>query len=81
MLEIKCPFGALSASIMPCRFYSSPPFHLISQRHLHFDSGSLHDVCFVVEQERVYAHQCLLSARFEYFRSMFGAGFKDEGDR
>jgi hypothetical protein len=34
----------------------------------------------VVEQERVHAHRCLLSARFEYFGSMFGAGFKEEGN-
>jgi len=52
------------------------------QGHL-FDSavytGSLDDVCFVVEQERVHAHRGLLTARCEYFRSMFSAGFK-EGD-
>jgi BTB/POZ domain-containing protein 9 len=46
------------------------------QRHL-FDSGSFNDVCFVVEQERVPGHRCLLSARCEHFRSMFGAGFKE----
>jgi len=48
------------------------------QHHLS-DSGSFHDVCFVVERERVPAHQAHLSARCEYFRSMFSAGFK-EGD-
>jgi hypothetical protein len=47
--------------------------------HLLFESGSFHDVTFVMEQERVPAHRCNLSARCEYFRSMFGAGFK-EGD-
>jgi hypothetical protein len=48
------------------------------QRHLS-DTGSFHDVCFVVEEERVHAHPGLLSARCEYFRSMFSAGLK-EGD-
>jgi sugar lactone lactonase YvrE len=48
-------------------------------QHNLFDSGSFHDVCFVVEQERIEAHRCLLSARCEYFKSMFGDGFK-EGD-
>jgi hypothetical protein len=45
--------------------------------HVHdlFDSGSFRDVCFVVEQEHVHAHRGLLSARCEYFRCMFGAGF------
>jgi hypothetical protein len=38
------------------------------QHHL-LDPGSFHDVCFVVEQERVHAHRGLLSARSEYFRS------------
>jgi hypothetical protein len=33
----------------------------------------------VVEKERVPAHRGLLYARCEYFRSMFGAGFR-EGD-
>jgi hypothetical protein len=64
--------------------YALPPLLQSSfasdlQHHLYFDSGSLHDVCFVVEQEHVHAHRCLLYARCEYFRSMFGAGFK-EGD-
>jgi hypothetical protein len=48
------------------------------QRHL-FDSGYFYDVYFVVEQERVPGHRSHLSARCAYFRSMFGAGFK-EGD-
>jgi len=48
------------------------------QRHL-FESGSFHDVTFVVEGERVHGHRSVLSARCEYFRSMFGAGFQ-EGD-
>jgi DNA-binding beta-propeller fold protein YncE len=47
--------------------------------HNFFDSGSFYDVCFVVEQERVPAHRGLLSARCEYFKSMFRVGFK-EGD-
>jgi hypothetical protein len=42
-------------------------------------AASFHDVCFVVEQERVPAYRSLLSARCEYFRSMFSDGFK-EGD-
>jgi hypothetical protein len=48
------------------------------QQHL-LDTGSFHDVCFVVQEERVPAHRGLLYARCEYFRSMFGAGFR-EGD-
>jgi hypothetical protein len=43
------------------------------------DTGSFHDVCFVVEEERVLAHRSHLYATCEYFRSMFGAGFR-EGD-
>ena len=46
------------------------------QRHLLY---TVHDVCFVVEEERVPAHRFHLSARCEYFRSMFSAGYK-EGD-
>jgi DNA-binding beta-propeller fold protein YncE len=46
-------------------------------QHHFFDSGSFHDVWFVVEEERIPSHRCLLSARCEYFRSMFGAGFKE----
>jgi hypothetical protein len=34
---------------------------------------------FEIEQERVPAHRAHLSARWEYFRTMFSAGFK-EGD-
>jgi hypothetical protein len=48
------------------------------QHHL-IDSGSFHDVTFVVEQERVPAHRGLLFARCEYFRTMLSAGFQ-EGD-
>jgi hypothetical protein len=48
------------------------------QRYL-FESGSFHDVCFVVEQERIPAHRSHLSARCEYFRSMFSHGFQEGG--
>jgi hypothetical protein len=58
--------------LLPSSFASDIHHHL-------FDSGCFHDVTFVVEQERVPAHRCLLCARCEYFRSMFSAGFK-EGD-
>jgi len=72
-----------SDAATPLGFLRLPPLPRTSfasdiQRHL-FDSSSFHDVCFVVEQERVHGHQCLLFARCEYFRSMFGAGFQ-EGD-
>jgi sugar lactone lactonase YvrE len=59
-------------SLLQSSFASDIHHHL-------FDSGSFHDVTFVVEQERVPAHRSHLSARCEYFSSMFGAGFK-EGD-
>jgi hypothetical protein len=63
--------------------FSLPPLLLSSlvsdiQRHL-YEASFFHDVCFVVEQERVLAHRAHLSARCEYFRSMFSAGFR-EGD-
>jgi hypothetical protein len=72
-----------SDGVTPLVIVSLPPLSQSSfasdiQHHL-FESGSFHDVCFVVEQERVPAHRALLSARCEYFRSMFGAGFQ-EGD-
>ena len=41
------------------------------------ESGSLHDVIFVVEQEGVPAHRAHLSAKCESFRSMFSAGFQE----
>jgi hypothetical protein len=40
------------------------------------ESGSLHDVIFVVEHEGVPAHRAHLSAKCEYFRSMFSARFQ-----
>jgi DNA-binding beta-propeller fold protein YncE len=50
------------------------------QQHGQFlDMSSIEDICFVVEQERIHAHRGLLSARCEYFRSMFSARFL-EGD-
>jgi DNA-binding beta-propeller fold protein YncE len=71
--------------VTPLVFYANllPPLLQSSfasdiQRHL-LDAGSFHDVCFVVEQERVPAYRNLLSARCEYFRTMFSAGFR-EGD-
>jgi hypothetical protein len=72
-----------SDAVTPLVIVSLPPLpqsSLLSdiQHHL-FESGSFHDVCFVVGQERVPAHRSYLSARCEYFRSMFGAGFQ-EGD-
>eukprot|EP00976_Prorocentrum_cordatum_P075154 1181805-Prorocentrum_minimum.AAC.3 len=38
---------------------------------------SFHDVCFVVEQQRVPAHRNVLSTRCEYFRTMLSAGFRE----
>jgi hypothetical protein len=84
---IRCVFsdGSVSAprrldfhndGILPPLLQSS--FASDLQRHL-VDSGSHYDVCFLVEQERVHAHRGILSARCEYFRLMFGVGFK-EGD-
>jgi hypothetical protein len=64
------------ANLLPPLLQSS--FASDIQRHL-LDAGSFHDVCFVVEQERVPAYRIILSARCEYFRSMFSDGFK-EGD-
>jgi hypothetical protein len=46
------------------------------QHHL-FESGSFCDVTFVVDPEGVPAHRAHLSARCEYFRSMFRAGFQE----
>jgi DNA-binding beta-propeller fold protein YncE len=66
----------LMASSLPPLLQSSFAFDI--QHHL-FDTGYFHDVCFVVEEERVPAHRTILSARCEYFRSMFSDGFK-EGD-
>jgi hypothetical protein len=49
------------------------------QHHV-FDSSSIPDVCFVVEQEHIPGNRSNLSDRCKYFRSsMFGDGFK-EGD-
>ena len=45
----------------------------------HLLGALVRDVCFVVEEKRILAHRGLLSARCEYFSSMFGAGFR-EGD-
>jgi hypothetical protein len=72
-----------SDAVTPLVIVSLPPllhssFASDIQHHL-FESGSFHDVCFVVEQDRVPAHRSHLSARCEYFGSMFGAGFQ-EGD-
>jgi hypothetical protein len=77
---IRC---VVSDGVTPLVIVSLPPLpqsFLVSdiQRHL-IESGSFHDVCFVVEQERVPAHRSHMSAMCEYFRSMFGAGFQ-EGD-
>eukprot|EP00976_Prorocentrum_cordatum_P105932 1194356-Prorocentrum_minimum.AAC.3 len=38
---------------------------------------SFHDVCFVVEQQRVPAHRYILSARCAYFRTMLSDGFRE----
>mmetsp|Transcript_28781 Transcript_28781/g.48338 ORF Transcript_28781/g.48338 Transcript_28781/m.48338 type:complete len:219 (+) Transcript_28781:537-1193(+) len=72
-----------SDAATPLGFLRLPPLPRSSfvsdiQHHL-IDSGSFHDVTFVVDQERVPAHRSHLSARCEYFRSMFGAGFQ-KGD-
>jgi hypothetical protein len=40
------------------------------QQHF-LDTGSFHDVCFVVDGERVPAHRSHLYATCEYFRSRF----------
>jgi sugar lactone lactonase YvrE len=78
-----CVRCVASDGVTPLMIVSLPPLPQSSfasdiQHHL-FESGSFHDLCFVVEQERVPAHRALLSARCEYFRSMFGAGYQ-EGD-
>eukprot|EP00976_Prorocentrum_cordatum_P106651 1194495-Prorocentrum_minimum.AAC.4 len=39
------------------------------------DSAAFHDVCFVVEQQRVPAHRSVLSARSAYFKTMLSGGF------
>eukprot|EP00959_Pyramimonas_sp_CCMP1952_P133853 2799216-Pyramimonas_sp.AAC.1 len=41
------------------------------------DSAAFHDVCFVVEEQRVPAHRCILSARSAYFRAMLSDGFRE----
>jgi hypothetical protein len=71
--------GAVTPPVLLNRsFPPLPPSTFVSdiQRHL-LESGSFYDVCFVVEQERVPAHRWNLSARCEYFRSMFSAGFQE----
>jgi sugar lactone lactonase YvrE len=65
----------LNHAALPALLQSS--FASDQQHHDLFDLGSFHDVCFVVEQERVHAHKGILSAWCEYFSSMFGAGFKE----
>jgi DNA-binding beta-propeller fold protein YncE len=70
---------ASNGAVTPLFFNHSLPRLLQSSfasdiQHL-FESGSLHDVTFVVEQERVPAHRAYLSTRCEYFGSMFSAGF------
>jgi DNA-binding beta-propeller fold protein YncE len=78
---IRC---VISDDVIPLGCSNLPPLLQSSfvsdiQRHL---LDTFHDVCFVVEEERVHAHRSHLSARCEYFRSMFGAGFRegDDGD-
>eukprot|EP00242_Pyramimonas_sp_CCMP2087_P000191 CAMPEP_0198228870 /NCGR_PEP_ID=MMETSP1445-20131203/113827_1 /TAXON_ID=36898 /ORGANISM="Pyramimonas sp., Strain CCMP2087" /LENGTH=580 /DNA_ID=CAMNT_0043909303 /DNA_START=198 /DNA_END=1941 /DNA_ORIENTATION=+ len=72
-----------SDAATPLGFLRLPPLPRSSfvsdiQHHL-IDSGSFHDVTFVVDQERVPAHRSHLSARCKYFRSMFSAGFQEGG--
>jgi hypothetical protein len=62
--------------LLQSSFASDVHYHLFSTAVY---TGCLDDVCFVVEKECLHALRGLLSARCEYFRSMFGAGFK-EGD-
>jgi DNA-binding beta-propeller fold protein YncE len=76
----QCIRCVASDAVTPLGFLRLPPLPQSSfASDILIDSGSFHDVCFVVEQERVPGHRCILSARCEYFRSMFGAGFQ-EGD-
>eukprot|EP00976_Prorocentrum_cordatum_P104940 1194088-Prorocentrum_minimum.AAC.1 len=46
------------------------------QQQLH-PAAPFHDVCFVVEEQRVPAHRCILSARSAYFRAMLSDGFRE----
>jgi hypothetical protein len=72
--------GAVTSLFLNCSLPPIPQSSFVAdiQRHL-IESGSFHDVCFVVEQESVPAHRCNLFARCEYFRSMFSAGYKEAG--
>jgi DNA-binding beta-propeller fold protein YncE len=73
------PPASLSLTLTPLLQSSFISDIQLFQRHL-LESGCFHDVCFMVEQERVPAHRSHLSARCEYFRCMFSAGGFQEGD-
>jgi DNA-binding beta-propeller fold protein YncE len=69
---VTATFRSLLPPLLQSSFVSDIQWH-----RLFSDVGSIQDVCFVVEQERVHAHRGLLSARCEYFRYMFKAGFRE----
>jgi sugar lactone lactonase YvrE len=78
--DTSCIRCVASDAVTPLGLPPLPPSSFASdiQRYL-IDSSSFQDVSFVVEQEFLPAHRSHLSARCEYFRSMFGAGFQ-KGD-
>lgn len=54
-----------------------PPPALVSDFRKLMNDSTLADVCFLVENEEVYAHRAILAIRSEYFRVMLCGGMRE----
>lgn len=81
-------FGGYNGSIVLNDFYefrfepvSIPPSSLVEDLRKLIDNPVLGDVCFLIENTKVYATRAHLAARSEHFRALFYGGMREASRR